>query len=206
MPAGASAHGVYWSLMQLWHHCSSFSRWRGGGSLVITERSYSHLSEASDIFKCIRACRGEGGAKQACKIRRGGQSGRIAGSNPLFRPPQWILLLLWFWKKNVGRLRTVYLSQLSCVAWPRNRCLLMQWAGLQEGWLAAMERLPVRLWLHVVLRDQALSHFVHISFFSLPFCIIVLWPYLEWVQIRRIRTESGMCMPDQQLVMFLNAK
>lgn len=102
----------------------------------------------------------------------------------------------WFWQWNVSGLRTVY---------PKNWCLLMQWAGLQEGWLAAIERPLVRLWLRVVFRDQALSNFVQVSSFNSPFCVIGLWPYLEWAQIRRIRTERGMCAPDQQLVMFLNA-
>lgn len=48
MPAGASAHVVYWSLMQRWHHCSSFSRWNGRGSLVITACPCSRLKGPSE--------------------------------------------------------------------------------------------------------------------------------------------------------------
>lgn len=180
MPAGASAHVVYWFLMQRWHHCSCFSRWNGRGSLVITKCPCSRLKGPCEqlliLSKASKLVEEKVEPYGVVNKAVGGLavSGQLLILKPLFRPPAWVVLLaVWQWHDS---------TQLSCVACPL------------EEWLAAMERFLVRLLLHVVLQHQALSNFVRVSSLSLPFVLLAF--DLTW---NELSSRRRMCAPDHQL-------
>lgn len=143
---------------------------------------------ASDMFKNIQAV-----------VERWSYGGGVAALGVLLIlilslvPRGWLYSWIWLWRQSECSLMISYSSQtvvlcrllfvlsLSC-------CHAFGWAEKEE-WLTAMERLPVRLQRTVVSLDQAVSHLVFSSSFSVSFCFIGLWPYLEWAKTGKVNAD-----------------